>query len=464
MVHRSRFGWLIVAVLALAAFAFACSDDNGDTPGDGTPSDDPTSEATVDDASPTPFSGEILTKDEILAKTGDTTETAVLKIGWMFEETGPPQVTGFGVPTGDGVRLAVKEINDAGGFQVGDTVYTIELVEYDTRSDVSNTIAVTQQLIQDDGVKVIFGPATLGETEASAVTQPNEILHLCPCQQREQNALSSVEKAQGDSKWAFQTLLPFSLLVNQGARNFDEEWPDFRTMALICQNSETGRDICDRTRDAYAAEGVEIIGEIQYFPVGTTDFTPFLTSLSSQGEIDYLYNYDNPENTPTIVRRALELGIGKLHLVTVPATLAQPLIGREIPADVTISAGAAPRQGVQPTSEKATQFFERYAAFVGGANNLPIANFVSLMTYDYVFMVTAAMQQAESVDDTTAIAEKLAELHYDGVAEDDLFFNPRHLAVHGTEPCYVRDDPAQSDPSKVTIECLHQAPPPEAAR
>jgi ABC-type branched-subunit amino acid transport system substrate-binding protein len=233
-------------------------------------------------------------------------------------------------------------------------------------------------------------------------------------------------------------------------------------MALICQNSETGHDICDRTRDAYAAEGVEIIGDIQYFPIGTTDFTPFLTALSSQGEIDYLYNYDNPENTPTIVRRALELGIGKLHLVTVPATLAQPLIGREL--TVPVSAGAAPRQGVQPTSEKARQFFEQYAEFKGGASNLPIANFVSLMTYDYVFMMAAAMQQAESVDDTTAISEQLETIHYDAVAEDDLFFNSRHLAVHGTEPCIVRDDPAESDITKVTIECTHNPPPPEAAK
>jgi ABC-type branched-subunit amino acid transport system substrate-binding protein len=82
------------------------------------------------------------------------------------------------------------------------------------------------------------------------------------------------------------------------------------------------------------------------------------------------------------------------------------------------------------------------------------------MTYDYAYMVAAAMQQAGTVDDTTAIAKKLETLHYNGVAEDDLFFNSRHLAVHGTEPCVVRtgaDD-------KETIKCTHVAPPPEAAK
>jgi hypothetical protein len=78
-------------------------------------------------------------------------------------------------------------------------------------------------------------------------------------------------------------------------------------------------------------------------------------------------------------------------------------------------------------------------------------------------MVAAAMQQANSVDDTTAIAKKLETLHYNAVAEDDLFFNSRHLAVHGTEPCVVRTDPVLGDPN-VTITCKHNTAPPEAAR
>jgi ABC-type branched-subunit amino acid transport system substrate-binding protein len=144
--------------------------------------------------------------------------------------------------------------------------------------------------------------------------------------------------------------------------------------------------------------------------------------------------------------------------VTVPATLVRALVGR--PLTVPVSAGAAPRQGVQPTSQKAADFFARYAAYKGGQDKLPIANFVSLMTYDYAYMVAAAMQQAGTVDDTTAIAKKLETLHYNGVAEDDLFFNSRHLAVHGTEPCIVQtgaDD-------KETIKCTHYLAPPEAAQ
>jgi ABC-type branched-subunit amino acid transport system substrate-binding protein len=449
MQRSLRSWWILAALTAAVLFVMgACGDsgDGGDS--DGTPQVEATSGPV---ATRTPYPAElILTKEQILEKDPSVTKTEVLKIGWMFEISGPPEVQNFGIPTGDGVKIAVQEINDAGGFQVGDTIYTIELVERDTQSDIPNTRAIAQELVQDEGVKVIFGPATLGETEATQVTQAGEVIHLCPCQERELNALSSVEKAHGESRWAFQTLLPFSLLVEDGARSFSTEWPDLHSMAFLCQNSRTGHDICERTRDAYARYGVEIVGDIQYFPPGTTDFTPFLTRIKA-GDPDYLYNYDDPLNTTAIVKQALQLGVGRLHLVTVPANLAEALIG--VPLTVPVTAGAAPRQFVQPTSPEAAEFAERYKEYLNGGD-LPLAGFVSLMTYDYVFMVAGAMQQAESVDDTTAIAEKLEALHYDGVAEDDLFFNSRHLAVHGTEPCVVQ--------TGKPITCTHNPAPPEA--
>jgi len=432
--------WTVITVLAFAAMACSSSGGSSKTACGSDPED-------VDDVPP---SGEVLTAEQVLAKDPSVTKQAVLEWGWMFELSGPPQLQGFGEPTSDGVKLAVEEINEAGGFQVGDTIYTINLVERDTQSDVSRTIAATTELVQDENVCVIFGPATLGEPEATQITQQARVIHLCPCQQREQTALSSVEQAHGESQWAFQTLLPFSLLIENGARNFIRDYPDLHSMAIICQNSETGRDICERTKTAYEGVGIDVVHDIIYFPVGTTDYSPFLTQLVS-ADPDYLFNFDDPLQTTTIVRQALELGVGRLHLVTVPANLVEALVGRELTVPVT--AGAAPRQHFQPTSAEAGEFFERYKEDKGG--ELPLAAFVSLFTYDYAYMLAGAMQIAGTVDDTTAIAKVYETLHYDGVAEDDLFFNSRHLAVHGTESCTVQT----GEP----IVCAHEPPPPEAA-
>jgi branched-chain amino acid transport system substrate-binding protein len=447
MLMQRRPWWLVATLIVMFLFVAACNDDN-DSDGGETEEPDAT-EADGGDETPEE-AAEIITPEDVLTKDPNVTNTEELNWGGMFEESGPPQAVGFGIPTGDGVKMAVQEINEAGGFQVGDTVYTINLIEKDTRSDIPNTIAVTQELIQDDGVKVIWGPATIGEPEATQVTQAAEVLHLCPCQQREQTSLTSSEQAHGESRWAFQTLLPFSLLIENAARNFVRDYPDFDSMALICQNSTTGQDICERTKTAYEGQGIEVIGDIQYFPAGTTDYNPFLTNIRTAGDPDYLFNYDEPVNTTQIVRQALQLGIGRLHLVTVPASLAESLIGVEL--TVPVSAGAAPRQETQPLTPEVADYFDRYETFKG---ELPVPAFPSLMMYDYVYMVAAAMQKAGTVDDTTAISEALETIHYNGVAEEDLFFNSRHMAVHGTEPCYVQ--------TGQPLVCEHVPAPPEAA-
>jgi ABC-type branched-subunit amino acid transport system substrate-binding protein len=437
----------MASAMLIGVVALSCSSNNGTsdkTPGSNTPGATPT----VDDSTATPYAGVIIGPTDVLKKDGTATKNAEVKWGFMFEISGG-LLQFFGQPTGDGVKLAVKEINEAGGFQVGDTIYTIRLIERDTKSDIPNTIAVTQELVQAEGVNVIFGPATLGETEASLITQRAKVLHLCPCQERELNALSSVEKAEGESHWAFQTLLPFSLLIEQGARSFVRDYPQFHSMALLCQNSAAGHDVCGRTAKAYSAVGIDVTAE-EYYPQQTSDFSPFLTRIKA-GDPDFLFSFEPSQAQATLIKQALELGVGRLHLATLPADLIQTLVGR--PLTVPVTAGAAARQHGKPTSQEAADYFERYKAFLDGAE-LPFVAFGSLLTYDFVYMLVAAMQEAGTVEDTTAIADALENLHYNGVAEDDIFFNRRHFAVIGTETCTVQE-------GKPT-ECTHNPPPPEA--
>jgi branched-chain amino acid transport system substrate-binding protein len=422
---------LIVSLaLAVAVLALSCEEENSDDP--------EATEAAPTDAAPgatgTPPEN-ILTAEDVLRKDGSATGEDTVRWGSMFELSGGV-LSGFGQPNSDGVLLAVDEINKAGGFQVGDTVYTIELVERDTRSTVEQAIAIAQELVRDEEVNVIFGPATVGEPEATPITQGQEVLHLCPCQEREVTALSSVEKAEGESHWAFQTLLPFSLLIDNGARNFVEDYPDIQSTALLCQNTATGQDVCGRTADAYRNQGLDVVAE-EYFPPGTSDYSPYLTEIRSE-EPDQLFIFENPPNDAQVVRRAIELGVGEIYNgVVVPASLLEGLVGLG-PLEKPVIVGASPRQHAEPTSPAAAEYFDRYAAFKGvELSGLPPAAFTSLLMYDYVYMLIAAMQEAGTVEDTTAIADALEDVHYKGVAEDDMFFNSRHLGVHGTDPCTV---------------------------
>ena len=57
-------------------------------------------------------------------------------------------------------KLAAAKINDAGGIHVGDKTYKIKLHIRDNRTDVNVTIAAALELVNDVGVKAIWGTET----------------------------------------------------------------------------------------------------------------------------------------------------------------------------------------------------------------------------------------------------------------------------------------------------------------
>ena len=86
-------------------------------------------------------------------------KTGVLKLGCLADLTASGAVLGMACYNGN--QLAIKDINEAGGVQIGDTVYTLELVAYDTKSDPNEAIAGMQRMVEVDNVSAIMGPPHL---------------------------------------------------------------------------------------------------------------------------------------------------------------------------------------------------------------------------------------------------------------------------------------------------------------
>src|SRR5262245_16575953 len=57
-----------------------------------------------------------------------------IKIGWAISKTGP-FAAGAGVTTLPNYQVWVKDVNDAGGINVGGKKLKIEVIEYDDRSN-----------------------------------------------------------------------------------------------------------------------------------------------------------------------------------------------------------------------------------------------------------------------------------------------------------------------------------------
>ena len=101
---------------------------------------------------------------------GDT-----IKVGANFEMTG--NVANYGNASLEGLKLAVKEANDAGGVNGK----KIELVMVDNKSEASESVNAATKLISEDNVKVIVGPAVTANVIAeSQVATDNQIPVLAP--------------------------------------------------------------------------------------------------------------------------------------------------------------------------------------------------------------------------------------------------------------------------------------------
>ena len=106
---------------------------------------------------------------------GNNAKSDEIRIGANFEMTG--NTANYGASTLEGLKLAIKEANDAGGINGK----KIELVSVDDKSEAAESINAATKLISDDHVRAIVGPATTANVIAeSQVATDNKIPVIAP--------------------------------------------------------------------------------------------------------------------------------------------------------------------------------------------------------------------------------------------------------------------------------------------
>src|SRR6201994_3359092 len=100
-----------------------------------------------------------------------------LKIGVVAAESGSFVSAGNTIVAA--AKLASQQINDAGGIKIGGKTYKIKLYIRDNRTDVNVTIAAARELVEDVGVKAIWGTETHDFSVSMAkITGPAKVLQF----------------------------------------------------------------------------------------------------------------------------------------------------------------------------------------------------------------------------------------------------------------------------------------------
>ena len=234
----------------------------------------------------------------VLAGCGNEAKSDEIKIGANFEMTG--NVANYGAATLDGLKLAIKEVNDAGGVNGK----KITIVDADNKSEASEAVNAATKLISDDKVKVIVGPAVTANVIAeSQVATDNKVPVIAP------DATSpDVTVENGQVKpYIFRSCF---IDPQQGSvmSKFATENLKAKTAVIYVDNStDYSKSLGKVFKEKFEAAGGKVLDQ-QAFVAKDTDFKATLTTLKA-ANADVIFVPAYYEEVGKIVKQARELGI-----------------------------------------------------------------------------------------------------------------------------------------------------------
>ena len=222
-----------------------------------------------------------------------------LKIGGIGSLSGGG--TAWGVATQRGVQLAIDEIMEAGGLQVGDTTYAPKLIMMDDTYSATGGRTAAERLVNAEDVEFILGPigspSVLGAlpvtTKANAIMMSNGFAE-------------NILRNDAGSPYNFRVVLSNVEFAPAMVNWLREEREDLKKVALIYPNDATGQAIVPTLTAAYEENGFEVWAE--GYERGSKEFMPLLTRMMAQN-VDLLdVNSNAPGEAGLLVRQARRIG------------------------------------------------------------------------------------------------------------------------------------------------------------
>jgi branched-chain amino acid transport system substrate-binding protein len=316
------------------------------------------------------------------------------------------ELSGTGATSGtnfnDGAKLAVKEINDAGGI-LG---RKIEYTSNDTQSQPQIAKALAVKAI-DDGAYVVMGPVFSGSILVSmAETRRAEIPNF--------TGGEAAAITQQGNPYIFRTSFTQTTAMPKVARYLADNLKA-KTVAIIYTNNDFGKGGRDVFIKALEPQGIKVVADISTDP-GQLDFSGAVLKAKQAGA-DALFVYTNEEEAARALRELRKQAYDK-PIVGETVLTSQKVI--ELAGDAANGAVAhvgltadAPDAGIRSFAAK---FQKEY-------NYRPDHN--ALKGYTGIYVVKAVTEKVGKFD-PKALAEamhgiKLSKADYPGVLMDVTF-------------------------------------------
>jgi len=316
----------------------------------------------------------------------------------------------FGQSTDNGVRLALDEVNAAGGI-LGQP---LRLITKDNQSKPGETSTAVRELITRNKVVALIGEVASGRSlEAAPIAQRSGIPMITPASTNEK-----VTEA-GDHIFRVCFIDPFQGTV---CAKFARKLGAKKAAVLTDVSKDYSLGLAKSFKEEFLKEGGVITGQ-QSYSGGDKDFSAQLTAVKADNpDIIFLPAYYT--EAPLIIRQARQLGI------TVPFIGGD---GWDSPELVAVGGPAV--EGCyfsnhfsnQSTDPKVVEFVKAYRAKYNTDPDAMVA-----LGYDSLKLLADAMKRAGTTDPAKVTAALAATKDFDGVTGKitlDAHRNPNKPAV-----------------------------------
>ena len=270
---KSLFPALLVLALILGACAPAAT------------------EVPAEPQQPAPTSAPAATDEPAPTEEPATEPLEPIKIGQLSDLTST--FTPWGLNVRDGMALAAKEINDAGGVNGR----MIEIIVQDSENNGDIGVDRFERLVED-GVVAVGGILSSGV--GAPVAASAEQLHV-PVFLIKSGTEAALTR---DSRYTFRTCLPAAPMTAGPVLQYAQE-QGFTKVGAIVADYPWGQSFKAAMESTFADSGIDFTIEVAPVPP-TTDFTPFVRSLADFGA-EFLVATGHPPGNSAIVTLSADL-------------------------------------------------------------------------------------------------------------------------------------------------------------
>lgn len=306
---------------------------------------------------------------------------AQIKIGNAYNQTGG--MSSLDVPASNGAKLAVKEINAAGGV-LGQQ---LELVSYDGKTDAATITSMASQMIDQDKVVAIAG-----------FTDSDSALALGPIAQKAgipfiTAGATSPQLPNQIGDGMFLACFGDNVQAAVGAEFVFKNLKGKNAYLVWDKGTEYTTLLGKYFKDAYAKAGGKLLGEETY-KSGDKNFSAQITKIKAlKTKPDVLYIAAMPDDIGTVVKQFRQAG------------LTQPIVGGDgYDTPLLVQVGGKSADNVYFTTHAlmdaaiGTAEVKKFIAAYKKEYGKDPDNAFAALGYDTIYLLADAIKRAGSTD------------------------------------------------------------------